>query len=262
LRTGTLPPYAGRHREGGWVAWRTVPALVAGVLATLAGALVVRCRGPARADSPVTDRMVRWWAAVWLRAAGARVVVQGLEHVEPATPYVAVSNHQSNLDPMAHLQALPLSLRILAMRELFQIRLLGPAMRTIGMIEVDRDSPDFRQIDDAAARSLAAGHSLLVYPEGTASPDGTIGEFKDGAFIVAVINQVPVLPVAIHGTGRIWPPGRRAIHGGQVRIAVGRPLPTSHLTHHDIAGLRDQARNVIQSAHRDLVKTMAAKTAS
>jgi 1-acyl-sn-glycerol-3-phosphate acyltransferase len=76
------------------VAWRTVPAFVAGVLATLAGALLVLCRGPARADSAVTDRVVRWWAAVWLRAAGARVVVDGLEHVESAAAYVVVSNHQ------------------------------------------------------------------------------------------------------------------------------------------------------------------------
>ena len=241
------------------MSWRTVPTLAAGVLATLAGALVVRFRGPARADSAVTDRVVRWWAAVWLRTAGARVVVHGLEHVEPAATYVVVSNHQSNPDPMAHLQALPLSLRVLAMRELFQILLLGRAMRTIGMIEVDRGSPDFRQIDDAAARLLAAGHSLLVYPEGRASPDGTIGDFKDGAFIVAVANQVPILPAAIQGTCRIWQPGRRAIHSGEVRIVVGRPLQTSGLTHHDIAGLRDQARDVIWSAHRDLVETMSAK---
>jgi 1-acyl-sn-glycerol-3-phosphate acyltransferase len=140
--------------------------------------------------------------------------------------------------------------------------LLGPAMRTAGMIEVDRDSPDFRQIDDAAARSLTAGHSLLVYPEGTASPDGMIGEFKDGAFIIAITNQAPILPVAIHGTCRIWQPGRRAIHSGDVRVVVGRPLQTSHLTHHDIAGLRNQARDVIRSAHRDLVETMSAKAVS
>jgi hypothetical protein len=57
------------------VAWRTVPTFVAGVLATVAGAVVVWCRGPGRTDSAVTDRLVRWWASVWLRAAGARVVV-------------------------------------------------------------------------------------------------------------------------------------------------------------------------------------------
>ena len=206
--------------------------------------------------------MVRWWAAVWLHAAGARVAVHDLEHVRPAAACVVVSNHQSNLDPMVHLQALPLSLRVLAKREMFQILLLGPAMRAAGMIEVDRDSPDFRRIDQAAARSLAAGHSLLVYPEGTTSPDGTTGDFKDGAFIIAVTSQVPIVPVTIHGTCLIWPPGRSAIHGGQVHIVVGSPLLTSGLTHHDIARLREQARDVICSAHRDLVTAMSAKAVS
>jgi 1-acyl-sn-glycerol-3-phosphate acyltransferase len=126
------------------------------------------------------------WRTVPTFAAGALATV---------APCVVVSNHQSNLDPIVHLATLPLSLRVLAKREMFRIWLLGPAMRTIGMIEVDRDSPDFRRIDLAAARDLAAGHSLLAYPEGTTSADGTIGEFKDGAFVIAVASQVPVLPV-------------------------------------------------------------------
>jgi 1-acyl-sn-glycerol-3-phosphate acyltransferase len=239
-----------------------VLTLVAGVLATVAGAVVVSCRGPARADSAVTDCLVQWWASVWLRAAGARVAVHGLEHVDPAATYVVVSNHQSSLDPLVDLRVLPLSLRALAMRELFQVPVLGRAMRTTGMIEVDRVRPDFGQIDAAAARTLAAGHSLLVYPEGRISPDGTIGEFKDGAFIIAAANQVPVLPVAIHGTRRIWPPGRRVIHSGQVRVTVGRPLPTGHLTGQDVARLCDQARDAICLAHRDLVAAMPAKAIS
>jgi Acyltransferase len=56
--------------------------------------------------------------------------------------------------------------------------------------------------------------SLLAFPGGGISPDGTIGAFKDGAFIIAVANRVPVVPVAIEGTRRIWPPGRTAIHCG------------------------------------------------
>jgi hypothetical protein len=61
---------------------------------------------------------------------------------------------------------------------------------------------------------------------------------------------------------RIWPPGRRAIHSGQVCIVVGRPLQTSRLSHHDIARLREQARDVIWAAHRDLVTAMSAKAVS
>jgi 1-acyl-sn-glycerol-3-phosphate acyltransferase len=252
MRTGANAPgrgAGGGARDGRWVSWRTVPTLVAGVLATVAVALLAWCRGAARADSALTDRMVRWWAEVWLRAAGTRVAAQGLEHLRSVGPCVVVCNHQSALDPIVLLRTLPLSLRALAMRELFRIPLFGPAMRTIGMIEVDRASPDFGRIDRAAARDLAAGHSLLAFPEGRISPDGTIGAFKDGAFVIAVASQVPVVPVAIDGTRWIWPPGRRAIHGGQASVAAARPLQTSGLTQHDVAALREQARAVICSAH-------------
>jgi 1-acyl-sn-glycerol-3-phosphate acyltransferase len=238
--------------------WRTVPTFAAGVLASAAGAVLVWCRGPARADSAVTDRILRWWSGVWLHVAGARVSVDGLELVSAAGPCMIVSNHQSLLDPIVHLHALPVSVRVLAMRELFRIPLFGPAMRAIGMIEVDRESPDFREIDTEAARALAAGHWLLAYPEGRISPDGTVGGFKDGAFVIAVTGQVPVVPVAIHGTGRIWPPGRRAIRAGPVRVMAGHPLPTSGLTHRDVDRLRDQARKAICAAHRDLVTAMEA----
>jgi len=254
-----LRPPPGIRRKGGWMSWRTVPTFAAGVLATVVISLLVWCRGPARANSAVTDRMVRWWAGVWLRAAGARVAVDGLEHLRSAGPCVVVSNHQPSLDPIVQLRALPVSVRVLAMRELFRIPLLGPAMRTIGMIEVDRESPDFREIDTDAARDLAAGHWLLAYPEGRISPDGTIGEFKDGAFVIAVASQVPIVPIAIYGSRLIWPPGHRAIRGGHVRVAAGRPLPTSGLTQHDVARLREQARDAICAAHRDLVTGMPAK---
>jgi 1-acyl-sn-glycerol-3-phosphate acyltransferase len=257
---GAAPrPSAQARQKGPRASWRTVPTLVAGVLATVAVAVLVWCRGAARADSALTDRMVRWWAGVWLRAAGTRVAAQGLEHLRLAGGCVVVCNHQSALDPIVLLRTLPVSLRVLAMRELFRIPLLGPAMRTIGMIEVDRASPDLSRIDQAAARDLAAGHSLLAFPEGRISPDGTIGAFKDGAFVIAVTSQVPVVPVAIDGTRRIWPPGRRAIHGGQASVVAGRPLQTSGLTQHDVAALREQARAVICSARRDLVTSMPAK---
>ena len=210
LLTGRAPAAGAMPQaKGGRPSWRTVPTFAAGVLATAAGAVLVRGRGAARADSAITDRIMRWWAAVWPALRGGAGDLRWPGAPQRGRPLMIVSNHQSLLDPIVHLHALPVSLRVLAMRELFRIPLFGAALRRIGMIEVDRESPDFGQIDTEAARDLAAGHWLLAYPEGRISPDGTIGEFKDGAFIIAVTAQVPVVPVAIHGTGRIWPPGRR-----------------------------------------------------
>jgi 1-acyl-sn-glycerol-3-phosphate acyltransferase len=153
---------------------------------------------------------------------------------------VVVCNHQSDLDPMVHLRTLPLSLRVLAMRELFRIPLFGAAMRTIGMIEVDRASPDFGQIDRTATRDLVAGHSLLAFPEGRISPDGTIDAFKDGAFVIAVASQVPVVPVAIDGTRRIWPPGNARSTAANLGSPMGGIL--GQLMNPKIYRLRGQSR--------------------
>lgn len=228
----------------------------AGALATLIAATLVLLQS-LRASWNAVDRVVRWWAAVWLRTAGARISVHGLAHIRTHEAYVVVSNHQSSLDPMVHLQALPLSLRFLAKRELFQVPVLNRAMRAVGMIPVDRRTPDLPGIDAAAARCLAAGHSLLIYPEGGVSADETVRAFKDGAFVIAVANQVPILPVTIHGTATIWRPPRTAIHPGHVHVVIGEPLSTSQLTQHEVKELRDRARDTIRSTHRDLVRSLS-----
>ena len=109
----TPRPSAQARQKGPRASWRTVPTLLAGALATVAVAVLVWCRGAARADSALTDRMVRWWAGVWLRAAGARVAARGLERLRSACGCVVVCNHQSALDPIVLLRTLPVSLRVL-----------------------------------------------------------------------------------------------------------------------------------------------------
>jgi 1-acyl-sn-glycerol-3-phosphate acyltransferase len=230
--------------------------MAGGFLVTLVSAVLVLCLGRRRRDAASADRLLRWWAGGCLRAAGARVAVQDAERLESAGPCVVVANHQSGLDPVTLVRALPLSLRILAMTELFQIAVLGRALRTIGMIEVDRDSPSLRVIVKSVAELLAAGHSVLIFPEGKISVDGSVREFKDGAFLMAVMNQVPILPVAICGTNKIWPGTGRAIRSGTVHIVVGSPIATEGLTRRDVPALRDQAHEFIASAHDSWLRSI------
>jgi 1-acyl-sn-glycerol-3-phosphate acyltransferase len=227
--------------------------MVGGFAVTFVSAVMVICRGAGRRDGAGTDRVLRWWAGGCLRSAGARVVVHGLSGLDSAGlqaagPFIVVANHQSGLDPVTQLRVLPLSLRILAMRELFQIAVLARALRTVGMIEVDRDSPSLRVIVTSVAEALAAGHSVLIFPEGKISKDGSVREFKNGAFLMAVMNQVPVLPVAICGTNKVWPAEGRSIRGGTVHVTIGPVLPTKDLTRRDVPALRDQAREAIITA--------------
>lgn len=198
------------------------------------------------------DRVVRGWGRAWLVPAGVRVTVEGLEHIDTGGSYVVVSNHLSNLDIMAHFVALPIPIRFLAKRELYRVPVLGPAMRAIGMMEVDRAQADVEEINRQAVENLSAGRSIIAYPEGARSRDGTLGMFRPGAFAIAIANGVPVCPVTIEGSRRCWVPGERRIRRGEIRVTIGDAIDTAGLRAEDIGRLRDETRRVIDTTYRDL----------
>ena len=227
-------------------AWRTVPATAAGVLATVVGALVLLALPRRwRRRRAVTDKVLRTWARTCLFVTGTKVHAEGFERLDRSVAHVVVSNHPSNLDPMVHLAVFGSSLRVLAKRELFAVPLLGHALRAAGMVEVDRGHADREAINEEVARALADGVSLLIFPEGTCSFESGMRPFKPGAFVIAVDNGAPIVPVAVEGTGRAWPAGGARIFGGTVRVLAGEPLSTERLGRQDVPELGDRVRNDI-----------------
>lgn len=231
---------------------RSVPTFASGAFAT-AGAMIATlgARAGTRSSRRI-EPVLRAWARAWLAPAGVRLQVDGLGHVVAGQRYVIISNHQSNLDPMVHLAGLGLPLRFLAMRELFDLPLLGPALHRIGMIEVDRDQPDATTIARAVSQALADGANVFVFPEGGTSHDGSMNRFHIGAFAIAIEHGIPILPIALTGTREIWAPGSNAIRRGVVRLAIQEPIPTQGLTRLDSIRLRDQAHSAIAAGHRQL----------
>jgi 1-acyl-sn-glycerol-3-phosphate acyltransferase len=109
-------------------------------------------------------------------------------------------------------------------------------------------------INCAAAPALAQGASLLVFPEGRTWTGGGLLPFKPGAFVIAVTNGVPVVPVTVHGTDRVWPPGRLPGRGATVRRVISLPVPTVDLGPGDVPRLRDRVQAVIVAHHRALLE--------
>ncbi len=223
---------------------RTAGSLISGVLATLVVASTVWLVGLVRPFAPVVDALIRAWARAWLIPAGVRVRVVGAERIPVGEPLVVVSNHTSNFDIVVHLAALPLRLRFLAKRELFRIPLFGPAMRKVGMVEVDRAGASWSTIASQAADALAAGVSVIVYPEGTRSLDGSLGPFLRGGFAIARNSNRRVLPIALVGSGAVMEPGRLRIRAGEVRVLVGQPISAEG---RNTTQLRDEARAAVES---------------
>lgn len=230
--------------DGRWTV-RTLTTAASGLVATSLTLIVGGAVGGGGRPSRLLDPVLRGWARAWLLPAGARLEIDGRHHVEPGQPYVIVSNHQSNLDAMAHLAALKRPIRFLAMRALFDVPVLGFVLRRIGMIDVNRADPDLTTIAQSVSSALAAGTSVLVYPEGATSADGTVDRFRTGAFTFAIANHVPILPIATSGTRAVWRPGSNAIHSATVRIVIGAPIPTEGLTLRDAVVLRDTVRRWI-----------------
>ncbi|MHB8764249.1 MAG: lysophospholipid acyltransferase family protein [Deferrisomatales bacterium] len=196
-------------------AWFAVAAvgttLVLGLAAVGAGYL-----DPARSWAP---RLMPLWSRALLRLGAVRVEVEGAEHLPRGRAAVFVANHQSNLDIPVLGSVLPSETRWLAKRELFRVPVLGAAMRALGYIPVDRKNPGAsRSSIGAAARQVAAGAPVLLFPEGTRSPDGRLLPFKPGFVHLAAEARAPVVPVVIEGSGVLWPKGALVGRPGRVRV--------------------------------------------
>ena len=120
-------------------------------------------------------------------------------------------------------------------------------MRCAGHLPLDRENPRNAIVDlERAAAALQSGDSIVIFAEGSRSPDGTLQPFLSGGFRLAIENHVPVLPVAIAGTREVLRPGSINFRGGEVRVAIGDPLTTVGLTPQDRHRLAARVREVIE----------------
>ncbi len=199
-------------------------------------------------------RMAAWmWSPVLLRGAGARLEVSGLENVDFSRPHMLVANHQSMIEICALFKVVPVPLRFMLKDSLGRIPFLGAYTRAMGMILLRRGNPSEvgRQLE-RAADLLRDGHTLAAFPEGTRSRDGKVGPFKGGAFRAAIAAGVPIVPVAIEGSGRVMPPGGFAIRPGRIRLAFGDPISTDDLNIGDRQHLARRARSAVDEMKRRL----------
>jgi 1-acyl-sn-glycerol-3-phosphate acyltransferase len=198
---------------------------------------------------PRRFRTARWYrrlGRVLARINPWDVRVIGLEHVDQRRNYVVVSNHQSLAD-IPVLCHVPLDTKWLAKAELFRVPVLGWMLRMAGDVPVDRS--DRRNAARAlleCARYLRHGCSVVFFPEGTRSPDGSVLPFNEGPFQLAIREHVPVLPLAIEGSGSALPRDTWIFGPTQiVRLHVLPPVGVDGLTVKDSAALRDRVRQQI-----------------
>jgi len=178
--------------------------------------------------------LAAWWARSICAVSGVVVTVTGREHLDAEKPYIFAANHQSQFDILALQGFLGVDFRWLAKKELFEVPIWGPAMRKAGYIPVDRSRgrQALKSIGEAAQK-IAAGTSVIIFPEGTRTKDGKMQDFKAGAMVLAIKSGVDIVPVAIKGTYEILPKGKLLINPGKVFIRIGNPIETKNYTTKD-----------------------------
>lgn len=194
----------------------------------------------------------RPWAALILLTGGVRVRATRAQR-EPATPVIYITNHQSHFDVLALIRVLPGQYRIIAKKELFGIPVFGWALSLAGFIKLDRaDRLQARASLDVAASRVRAGRSVIVFAEGTRSPDGRLLPFKKGGFILAIESGAPIVPIAVSGSRAIM--GKEALdfRSGPIDVVIMEPIPTRGLTYDDRNALIERTRLAIEAGFTPL----------
>jgi 1-acyl-sn-glycerol-3-phosphate acyltransferase len=204
----------------------------------------------------IHDRIVNHWARVFLTIPPVSIRVEGTENIDPSRRYVVASNHLSQFDIPLLFHVLPLHGRFLSKKEVFRIPVVGRAMRTIGIIEIDREAgggSSRRAITAGVKVAAERGYSLLIFPEGTRSRDGNLLPFKKGAARIAIDTQLPLLPVVLEGSDRIMRADSKWIHPGHVSVRILEPIETGGLTNkNDLNRVMDQLEQSITDNYAEM----------
>lgn len=160
--------------------------------------------------------------------AVARVRVEGaLDELPREGPLILAANHASNADGVIVggwlTRALGRRIHWLGKKEMVEWPVVGQILLAGGVHPVDRGGADVEAFR-TAQRILEEGHVLMVFPEGTRSPDGTLQEPRDGLAMLALRTGAAIVPIGVAGTHRVWPKGRWPRIGGRVTMRVGRPF--------------------------------------
>ena len=154
---------------------------------------------------------------------GYRVRHSGLHHIPPEGGVLVVSNHQSHFDPPLVGIGCPRRMNYVARDTLFRFAPLGWLLSSVDSIPIDREGIGLGGIKESLKR-LKRGEMVLIFPEGTRSPDGEIRPFRPGFTALAVRSKAAILPVAIDGAFATWPRWKRFPGLGRIRVHFGEPI--------------------------------------
>ena len=196
---------------------------------------------------PLVDSKVREWLVPLIDLAGVDFVVKGVENVPVNEPIIYTPNHAGMFDIPAVFLNAPTMPMFIAKKELSMFPFLKHWMWVLDCVFVDRKKKNgSRSSLHEAIEMVKSGRSLVIFPEGTRSKDGKLGEFKGGAMKIAMESGAKVVPVLIEGSrARLEETGN--ITSGTVYVTFLPPIETKGLEKEDFFKMPEQIRAMLQN---------------
>ncbi|MDC9719820.1 MAG: lysophospholipid acyltransferase family protein [Gammaproteobacteria bacterium] len=167
------------------------------------------------------NRAVLQWMKI---TCGVKFKIRGLDNVPKDQPLVVACNHQGDWETF-YLLTMGLPVSTVLKRELLYIPFFGWALAMLNPIAIDRKrkANALKQLSQQGCERLNSGISVLIFPEGTRHPPGTLGPCTKGAAMLAHQAGVPILPI-VQNSGRLSPPHSWVKHAGTVEVIIGQPI--------------------------------------
>ena len=186
------------------------------------------------------------WAKFVMKLAGAKITVIGEENLPKDQTVLFVANHQSNFDIPLLMSSINVPKGFIAKKELEKWPMISTWMKYIKCIFMDRSN--LRKSAEAIVEGtmlLRGGYSMVIFPEGTRSKGGPIGDFKAGSFKLATKSKCPIVPVTIDGTYKLLEANNNWIKSADVRLIIHPPIDVTSLSKEESDALHNTVHSII-----------------
>ncbi len=195
-----------------------ITAVIVGLVGLPLSLLPYRIRG----QWFITFNRVVIWSLRWI--CGVKIHIRGIEHLKQDAPVVIMAKHQSTWETMfLQLACHPVS--TILKKELLRVPFFGWGLAALRPIAIDRSNPKaaLKMVKEMGEKRLAQGNNLLIFPEGTRTPVGQVGNYARSAADIAISAGVPILPIA-HNGGVHWPMHDIRKYPGTIEVVIGAPI--------------------------------------
>lgn len=194
------------------------------------------------------DEKAREWAGRLLKLAGCSVELKGENLIPKDETVLYVCNHQSNFDIPLTICYLPKTKGFIAKVEMLKMPLVRTWMKYLSCVFMDRDDPR-QQVKSISAgiEILKSGQSMVIFPEGTRSRDGSVKEFKAGGLKLATKSGVTIVPVTIKGAIHLMEKGSWIIKPAKVEIIISEPIYITAEMNRETIQLSERVKDCIES---------------